>query len=81
MTGVKPVLSIGERFYGEDGRKRCFNSELNENDIVLAEAGALSQLSVHFLLFNEAKYISISLSGQCTCIEIIQNEMRKIMWR
>ena len=46
MTGVKPVLSIGERFYGEDGRKRCFNSELNENDIVLAEAGALSQLSV-----------------------------------
>ena len=46
MTGVKPVLSIGERFYGEDGRKRCFNSELNENDIVLAKAGALSQLSV-----------------------------------
>ena len=36
MTEVKPILSIGEKFYSEDGRKRCFNSELNENDIVLA---------------------------------------------
>ena len=44
--GSKTCFKHSERFYGEDGWKRCFNSELHENDIVLAEAGALSQLSV-----------------------------------
>ena len=77
MTGIKPVLNIGERFYGEDGRKRCFNSELNENDIVLAKAGALSQLSVHFLPFNEAKYISISLSSQCNALKLFQTRRER----